>query len=125
MASIMSVDLSMTMTAAVPRPDCASFSASKSIRTSSQILLGRQGTDEPPAHSTLIHLMMLSSDAASTCPLSIMALSWRAHQGFIKDAGLASQMSRYVLCIKKKLVYYTKRALDEVWTQDTSKISQC
>lgn len=49
MASMMSVDLSMTMTAAVPRPDCASFRASKSMSTSSQILFGKQGTDEPPA----------------------------------------------------------------------------
>jgi hypothetical protein len=59
---MISVDLSMTMTAAVPRPDCTSFRASKSIlrvrhrgrgglgvyRTSSQIRLGRTGTEQPP-----------------------------------------------------------------------------
>jgi len=55
----MSVDLSMTMTAAVPRPDCTSFRASKSIlrlvtadhddyRTVSQIFCGRTGTEQPP-----------------------------------------------------------------------------
>ena len=56
----MSVDLSMTMTAAVPRPDCTSFRASKSIlqlvppnkwglyRTSSQSRRGRTGTEQPP-----------------------------------------------------------------------------
>src|SRR5471032_3121085 len=43
-----SVDLSMTMTAAVPRPLCWSFSASKSIRTVSQTDLGSIGVDEPP-----------------------------------------------------------------------------
>jgi hypothetical protein len=39
---------SMTMTAAVPRPDCESLRASKSINCSSQIFLGRIGVDEPP-----------------------------------------------------------------------------
>src|SRR5436305_326344 len=39
MAFTTSVDLSMTMTAAVPRPDCASFNASKSISTVSKIKL--------------------------------------------------------------------------------------
>src|SRR6185312_16081939 len=43
-----SVDLSITMTAAVPRPDCCSFRASKSIRTVSQTDLGSSGVDEPP-----------------------------------------------------------------------------
>ena len=37
-----------TMTAAVPRPDFTSRSASKSMRTVSQIDLGRTGTDAPP-----------------------------------------------------------------------------
>src|SRR5271163_4838511 len=59
MAAIMSVDLSITMTAAVPRPDCTSLRESKSIlgsviihrgkyKTFSQIFLGRTGTDDPP-----------------------------------------------------------------------------
>src|SRR4029450_7399314 len=44
----MSVDLSMTMTAAVPSPDFWSRSESKSIRTVSQIDLGSSGTEAPP-----------------------------------------------------------------------------
>ena len=36
------------MTAAVPKPLCTSFRASKSIRTSSQIFRGKIGVDEPP-----------------------------------------------------------------------------
>ena len=38
----------MTMTAAVPSPLWTSFRASKSIRTSSQMSLGRIGVDDPP-----------------------------------------------------------------------------
>ena len=48
MAAMMSVDLSMTMTAAVPSPDLASRRESKSIKMSLQMVLGRQGTEEPP-----------------------------------------------------------------------------
>src|SRR3546814_2548338 len=44
----MSVDLFMTMTAAVPRPERTSRSESKSIRTLSQIDFGSTGTEEPP-----------------------------------------------------------------------------
>mmetsp|Transcript_37599 Transcript_37599/g.93363 ORF Transcript_37599/g.93363 Transcript_37599/m.93363 type:complete len:207 (+) Transcript_37599:683-1303(+) len=44
----MSVDLSKTVTAAVPRPEPTSFSASKSISTSSHTDLVITGTDEPP-----------------------------------------------------------------------------
>ena len=44
----MSVDLSITMTAAVPRPVFSATSASKSISTVSQIGAGRHGVDEPP-----------------------------------------------------------------------------
>src|SRR5271155_4946763 len=36
------------MTAAVPRPDWLSFSASKSMSWSSQILFGKIGVEEPP-----------------------------------------------------------------------------
>ena len=43
-----SVDLSITMTPAVPRPDCTSRSASKSIFTVSQIDFGSSGTEAPP-----------------------------------------------------------------------------
>ena len=49
MAAMMSVDLSMTMTAAVPRPLWASLSASKSMSTLSQMCLGSRGTEDPPA----------------------------------------------------------------------------
>src|SRR5215470_15135716 len=48
MAATTSVDLSMTMTAAVPRPDFTSRRESKSISTVSQIDFGSSGTDEPP-----------------------------------------------------------------------------
>ncbi len=48
MARTMSVDLSMTITAAVPRPDLSSRSVSKSIVSSSHADAGRHGTDEPP-----------------------------------------------------------------------------
>jgi hypothetical protein len=44
----MSVDLSITITAAVPRPDCTARKESKSINTVSQIDLGSRGTDDPP-----------------------------------------------------------------------------
>ena len=43
-----SVDLSITITAAVPRPLYCSLRASKSIKTVSQILLGKRGTEAPP-----------------------------------------------------------------------------
>ena len=43
-----SVDLSMTITAAVPRPLWASFKESKSINTSSHTFLGMSGTEDPP-----------------------------------------------------------------------------
>ncbi len=45
---MMSVDLSMTITAAVPRPDFTSRSASKSISTVSHTDFGMHGVDEPP-----------------------------------------------------------------------------
>ena len=38
----------MTMRAAVPRPDGAAASASKSIIISSQICFGKRGVDDPP-----------------------------------------------------------------------------
>ena len=44
----MSVDLSMTMTAAVPSPDFRLRSVSKSIAASAISWAGTQGTDEPP-----------------------------------------------------------------------------
>src|SRR3546814_4878745 len=44
----MSVDVFMTMSAAVPRPERTSRSESKSIRTLSQIDFGSTGTEEPP-----------------------------------------------------------------------------
>ena len=44
----MSVDLSITMTAAVPSPLLTACRLSKSISTVSQIDLGMTGTDEPP-----------------------------------------------------------------------------
>mmetsp|Transcript_20774 Transcript_20774/g.64602 ORF Transcript_20774/g.64602 Transcript_20774/m.64602 type:complete len:200 (+) Transcript_20774:513-1112(+) len=44
----MSVDLSKTVTAAVPRPEPTSLSASKSISTSSHTALVITGTEEPP-----------------------------------------------------------------------------
>ena len=48
MAFTMSVDLSITITAAVPRPERTARSESKSISTVSQISFGSTGTDEPP-----------------------------------------------------------------------------
>mmetsp|Transcript_13075 Transcript_13075/g.19573 ORF Transcript_13075/g.19573 Transcript_13075/m.19573 type:complete len:207 (+) Transcript_13075:399-1019(+) len=44
----MSMLLSITVTAAVPSPDCTRLRSSKSMSTSSQISLGRTGTEEPP-----------------------------------------------------------------------------
>ena len=48
MALITSVDLSITITAAVPRPLRTARRLSKSISTSSQIDFGISGTDAPP-----------------------------------------------------------------------------
>src|ERR1700682_2468119 len=48
MARMMSVDLSMTMTAAVPRPDRSLTSESKSMTRSLQSAAGRQRTEAPP-----------------------------------------------------------------------------
>ena len=48
MALMRSVDLSMTMTPAVPRPVLCSRSASKSIRTVSHTSFGISGVEEPP-----------------------------------------------------------------------------
>ena len=48
MASTTSADLSITITAAVPRPDFSAISESKSISTSSQIDFGKSGTEAPP-----------------------------------------------------------------------------
>jgi hypothetical protein len=47
-ALTISVDLSMTMTAAVPSPLLTATRLSKSISTVSQIDFGMTGTDEPP-----------------------------------------------------------------------------
>ena len=47
-ARTMSVDLSMTITAAVPRPEPSAFSPSKSIGASMISAAGTSGTDEPP-----------------------------------------------------------------------------
>src|SRR5438477_292377 len=47
-AFTMSVDLSMTMTAAVPRPEPRSLSPSKSIGASMISAAGTSGTEEPP-----------------------------------------------------------------------------
>jgi hypothetical protein len=44
----MSVDLSMTITAAVPRPEPSAFSPSKSIGASMICAAGTSGTEEPP-----------------------------------------------------------------------------
>ena len=44
----MSVDLSITITAAVPSPDLRSLSASKSMIRFSHCEAGSSGTDEPP-----------------------------------------------------------------------------
>src|SRR5437667_327135 len=44
----MSVDLSMTISAAVPSPLCTATRLSKSISTVSQISFGRHGVEEPP-----------------------------------------------------------------------------
>src|SRR5581483_34537 len=48
MARTMSVDLSMTISAAVPRPLFSATSASKSISTVSHTERGSTGVDEPP-----------------------------------------------------------------------------
>ena len=48
MARIMSADLSMTITAAVPSPVFNAFRLSKSIGRLSAWLAGMHGTDEPP-----------------------------------------------------------------------------
>ncbi len=53
MARTTSVDLSITMTAAVPRPDWLSFSASKSISWVSQTDFGSIGVEEPPGMMAL------------------------------------------------------------------------
>src|SRR3954462_4272195 len=47
-ARTMSVDLSMTMTAAVPRPEPSALSPSKSIGQSMICAAGTSGTDDPP-----------------------------------------------------------------------------
>src|SRR5205814_469644 len=47
-ARTMSVDLSMTMTAAVPSADFCATRLSKSISTSPHAAAGRHGVDEPP-----------------------------------------------------------------------------
>ena len=66
---IRSCDLSMTMTAAVPRPDFSSTSASKSINTSSQMCLGSTGTEAPPgitpsrlSHAVWMHIAYFDND---------------------------------------------------------------
>ncbi len=49
----MSVDWSITITAAVPSPDRCSRSQSKSMIASSQTLAGSSGTEEPPGITAL------------------------------------------------------------------------
>lgn len=53
MARTTSVLLSITMTAAVPRPDWLSLRASKSMSCSSHTFLGKIGVDEPPGMTAL------------------------------------------------------------------------
>ena len=45
---MISTELSITITAAVPKPDPCSFKESKSIKTESQMDLGMTGTEDPP-----------------------------------------------------------------------------
>ncbi len=53
MAAITSVDLFITITAAVPSPDPASLKASKSIKTFSANFQVNIGTDDPPGITAL------------------------------------------------------------------------
>lgn len=69
---MISVDLSITMTAAVPKPDLASLSASKSMSTVSQRFLGNSGTEEPPG---MMHLRLSQPPLTPPQCLSMSSLS--------------------------------------------------
>jgi len=55
----MSVDLSMTMTAAVPRPDCTSFRASKSI-------LQSDGAENGLLQDSITYVLWENGDGAAS-----------------------------------------------------------
>ena len=84
MARTISVDLSMTMTAAVPRPDLRSFSPSKSIGASA-IICRRDQRDRRTAGNDGEQIVPAAADAAA---VRVDQLAERQAHGFFHDAGL-------------------------------------
>ncbi len=84
MARTMSVDLSMTMTAAVPRPEPSSFSPSKSIGALRICAAGTSGTDEPPGitASRLSHPPRMPPQCFSISSSKLMLMASSTTQGF-------------------------------------------